>query len=76
MIQIEKDVPITDGRGVGKSVGRPMKYPWPSMQVGDSFKADVAPDVLRASASKYGRSHGVKFVVRVDGEGSRAWRVE
>lgn len=75
-MMIEKGVPITDGRGVGKSAGRPPKYPWAEMEVGDSFKADVPPDVLRASASGYARRNGGKFIVRVDGDGSRAWRVE
>lgn len=71
---IEKDVPLTDQRGVGKSSGRPAKYPWAEMEVGDSFKAEVAPDVLRASASGYGRRNGFSFVVRKEGDGSRAWR--
>jgi len=76
MIAIEKGVPITDQRGVGKSTGRPAKYPWAAMEIGDSFKAEVAPDALRASASGYGKRNGARFIVRKDGSGSRAWRVE
>jgi len=75
-MRIEKDVPITDQRGVGKSAGRPAKYPWAEMDVGDSFKADVAPDVLRASASGWSKRNGGSFIVRKDGEGSRAWRAQ
>jgi hypothetical protein len=74
-LEIEKNIPLTDGRGIGKSPKRPLKYPWPDLEVDDSFRADVKADVLRASASKYGKAHGKKFVVRVDGDGARAWRV-
>ncbi len=73
-MQIEKNIPLTDGRGTSKK--RALKYPWPDLEIGDSFHADVKPDVLRASASKYGKGHGLKFVVRADADGARAWRVE
>lgn len=72
---IEKGVPRTDARGVGRNPKQPGKYPWADMEVGDSFRAEVKPDVLRAAASKAARRHGLKFVVRLDGDGSRAWRI-
>lgn len=75
MFIVEANVPITDGRGVGKSPGRPAKYPWKDMEIGDSFKADVPPEVLRAAAFKYGHNHHKRFTVRIDGDGSRAWRI-
>jgi hypothetical protein len=74
-MEIERDIPITDMRGMGRTPLRPCKYPWPDMEIGDSFQADVPPDTLRASASKWGRAHGRKFTVRKYGDGSRAWRI-
>lgn len=69
-MQIEKDIPITDHRGAEP------KYPWPEMDVGDSFFAEVHPSTLRPSARQYGQRHGKVFRVRKEGAGSRAWRVE
>lgn len=73
-MKIERGIPLTDSRGIGRSPKRPMKYPWPKMKVGDSFFADIEPDALRAAAYKYGKRHGLTFIVRKDGEGARAWR--
>lgn len=67
-MKIEKNIPLNDGRG------RPLKYPWPGMAVGDSFFADIEPDVLRAAAYRYGQKHGMLFTVRREGDGARAWR--
>jgi hypothetical protein len=45
------------------------------MEVGDSFTAPIEPDTLRASAYKFWKRHGSKFIVRKDKDGARAWRV-
>lgn len=62
---IEKNVPLHHGG---------TKYDWHKMEVGDSFHAEISANSLRASARSYAKNHGVKFVVRTDGTGSRAWR--
>jgi hypothetical protein len=68
--------------------GRPRKYPFPDMAVGDSFAVPLAGETyegenmaavrLRSSAIRYARTHGGKFTVRTDREVGevRCWRVE
>lgn len=68
-MKIERGIPIIDNRA-----RRPLKYPWPDLAIGESFFADIEPDTLRAAAHKYGKRHGLTFIVRKDGEGARAWR--
>ena len=82
-IQIDKDMPMPP-----PTEGRPFKYPFPNMAVGDSFAVplsgttsrgeDVAAVRLRASAIRYARARGGKFTVRTDREAgeARCWRVE
>ena len=83
-IEINKDLPPPP-----PTEGRPFKYPFPNMAVGDSFAVplegvnnpkgeDMAAVRLRASAIRYARARGGKFTVRTDrkaGE-ARCWRVE
>lgn len=66
--QVEKGVPVKDGRGV------PAKYPWEGMEVGDSFRADVHHTGLRSCARWQAKKRGTAYLVRVDGNGSRVWR--
>lgn len=54
------------------------KYPWASMEIGDSF---VFPTRKRgsvaSSATKYGQRTGTKFAIRkISGEESRIWRTK
>jgi hypothetical protein len=53
-------------------------YPFPSMNVGDSFlvlEADWIKN-LRSAAYMYAKRHpGVRFTVRKYGEGWRLWRI-
>lgn len=70
------------------SNGRPFKYPFPIMKVGDSFaipltgsmrgSEDCATARLRAAASRHSRFHGVRFSIRTDREAgvARCWRVK
>jgi hypothetical protein len=54
------------------------KYPFPSMNVGDSFfvEADFKTQAsIRSNSSFYGKRHGVKMVARVEGNGIRVWRI-
>lgn len=83
-IEIDKDVPPPI-----PSNGRPFKYPFPIMEVGDSFTVPLGDKIntkgenmtvyrLRGSAIRYARTHGGKFTVRTDREAgvARCWRVE
>jgi hypothetical protein len=59
---------------------RSTKYPFDKMKVGQSFfiPEPAFRDVsrIRASASSYGKRHGVKFAIVRDGEGYRCGRIE
>lgn len=80
---IDKHVPTPP-----PSNGRPRKYPFPDMVVGDSFAVPLAGETrdgedhaavkLRCAAIRYARVHGGKFTVRTDREAgvARCWRVE
>ena len=83
-IEINKDLPPPP-----PTEGRPFKYPFPNMAVGDSFAVplghennakgeSMAAVRLRSSAIRYARTHGGKFTVRTDREAgeARCWRVE
>ena len=82
-IEIDKDLPPPS-----PTEGRPRKYPFPDMAVGDSFAVplsgtntakgeDTAAVKLRSSAIRYARTHGGKFTVRTDRQAgeARCWRV-
>lgn len=69
MFQIEKNVPIPNGRST--------KYPFADMKVGDSITV-AAPDNLRAkiAAHQWARRNNAKFVCRTQRDGvMRIWRV-
>ena len=82
-IQIEKDVPLPP-----EGMGRPAKYPFRDMEIGDSFSVpltgvrqdgqDIAATRLRSRASSAAKEIGRKFAVRTDNENNvvRCWRVE
>ena len=69
-VKIETNVPMLDDR----------KYPFPTMEVGDSlFAAGDAGRRLRKAAASYSRSMGAqrmgwKFKSRAEGNGVRIWR--
>lgn len=71
MFTIEKDVPVPVG-------GTRRKYPFPDMEVGDSFFiADpLRVQSLRFAASYWGKRHGTQFSVRREGTGCRCWRIK
>jgi hypothetical protein len=64
---IEKGIPVPMVSGT-------RVYPFPSMEVGDSFSIDRKEKVA-AAASVFGKRHGVKFSLRRTGNGYRVWRV-
>lgn len=65
MIQVDKGIPMpSDGRS---------KYPWKTMEVGDSFTVEKK---LRASVTSNMTKHGSRrFTTRGEGELVRVWRV-
>lgn len=70
MFKIEKNVPIT--RGFRR--GRPSKYPFLDMEVGDSFAFEVEMyKKVAAAAFTHGKNHGSKFSVSLTS--LRCWRV-
>ncbi len=65
--QIEKGVPAPDA---------PLRYPFPEMEVGDSFFTPGPRKSMASAAFAYGAKTGRKFTTqRVDG-GYRCWRIE
>ena len=81
--EIEKNVPIVNKTNGGG--GRPPKYPWEQMEVGDSFYVpkpdklknirDLRSNLLNASRV-YVRRYGWQFTTSEEGEGIRIWRIE
>ncbi len=74
-IKIEKKIPIPEY--VGKR-GRPSKYPWDIMAVGDSFlfPKGIKHSSAYQTAGHASKSYERKFVVRKTKEGYRCWRVK
>jgi len=74
-IKIEKGVPLP-----ASGAGRPSKYPWGDMEVGDSFFAEAKPESMHTQAAFAGRKYGRRFTTRKRTEngvaGVRVWRVE
>lgn len=50
-------------------------YPFGEMLIGDSFLTRQPRSRVAPAASDYGRRHGKRFSVRVDGDALRVWRV-
>lgn len=82
-MQIEKGVPLPEF-----TVGAPRKYPFPDMEVGDSFTVplegkqgarglDRAAEKVRSAACNFSRRCGWKFIIRTDRAAglARCWRV-
>ena len=70
MVPIEKGVPIP----AIKMPGKPRKYPWPEMAVGDSFLMSAnggSGGMVSGANKKYATKH---FVSRKTAEGYRVWR--
>lgn len=79
-IKIDKGVPIPKPRlGSG---GRPEKYPWMRMEVGDSFYVaaggrtlDAAQAGVSGLAIGAAKRLGRKYTTRREGAGVRVWRI-
>jgi hypothetical protein len=58
--------------------GRPLRYPWLILNVGDSFAApnNATPATFRSMACRASKTYGRRFSVRAMPDGSlRCWRV-
>jgi hypothetical protein len=73
MIKIDKGIPVPDSKA-----GPFAKYPFASMEIGDSFFSENISSV-GVAASFNGKKQGKKFICRrvtEDGiSGARVWRV-
>lgn len=71
-IKIDKKVPMPIMKGNSSQ----RKYPFGKMKVGDSFYIEIERNKIASAASYYGIRNGVKFSLRLEGNGFRVWRVE
>lgn len=67
-ITIDKNVPLPD------DLMRRVEYPFPDMEVGDSFVVAATHTKLYSAASYYGKRHKKKFKCRNDDDKIRCWR--
>ena len=64
---------------IDKNVPIPKRFPFESMEVGDSFAlpADAKRTAMSVAAMRYGRKHGMKFTIRQLADKTfRCWRIE
>lgn len=73
MFDIQSDIPPPDFTGRG----RPFKYPFYKMDVGQSIFVQHETTKCKAAmaARSYGRASGTKFAARPEADGVRIWRV-
>ena len=79
-IEVEKNIPIPEGRRDGQ-----LKFPYPSMAVGDSFAvhipsgadAGTAASRIRVTSNNWGVTNNAKFLTRLVENKTkvRVWRV-
>jgi len=69
-IEIQKNIPIPNPTS---SSGRPPKYPFRTMEIGDSFLARSKEIGGVCNTSRYKPK---KFISRTTEEGLRIWRIE
>jgi len=70
MYKIEKNVEFNHVQGCAK-------YPFPEMEIDDSFYVEIEDLVkARAAAGAWGKAHGRKFSGQRHREGGRIWRIE
>jgi hypothetical protein len=68
--EIEKGVPVSPRV-------RTHKYPFASMEIGDSFYSEGKTTAALLQAARHVRRHkGFEFKARQEGDGARIWRVK
>ena len=72
-IKIESDIPLPSSLA-----GRPKKYPFSEMNVGDSFviQSRSERDSISGIVSRLSKKNGTKFTVRKTADGYRCWRIK
>lgn len=69
-VKVDKKVPIPE-------IGRPCKYPWKTMEVGDSFfVTGAASHAFSGQACMAARRAGRRFTTRSLPNGCRVWRIK
>jgi hypothetical protein len=69
MIKIDKKIKMPK-----KASGRPRRYPFDKMLVGDSFVTDLQSTA--SAAHSYGKGHNMKFASRKEGKKFRIWLIK
>jgi hypothetical protein len=72
-MEVTKNIPLPK-KSTG---GRPLKYPFNTMCIGESFSFGgdkLAYQSVRSAANKYGKKHGMKFVTRFHDGLITVWR--
>lgn len=70
-IKIDKGVPVPASRWSGSK----RKYPFPDMEVGDSFFTESKQETVGSSVASYARFNNKKFTARSENGGTRVWRI-
>lgn len=74
MIEIQSGIPVPEINRNPKE--RNSKYPWHSMNVGDSFfVADLTSKGFAGTVYSAGKRSGKKFIARAVDGGVRIWRI-
>jgi len=68
-VEILKGIPMPPDKR-----GKPAKWPWAIMEVGDCIKANARGVAI--TAYLYGKRHGKRFAMRTTEEGIRIWRTK
>lgn len=70
--KIERNVPLPQRKAHANT-----KYPFPLMEVKDSFLVHDIKErqIVRAAAYEYGRKYNMKFATRTVGDATRVWRL-
>lgn len=76
MVPLQKGIPIPPPAVPVGTIGRPPKYRWAEMEVGDSFAVDdVGLKGMRESARYQSNKSGRQYLVALDDSGRvRVWR--
>lgn len=69
-MKIDKDIPMP------QHLSRNVKYPFGTLEIGDSFLVNESRRLVSSAACAFGKNHNKKFTVRTTPEGMRCWRVK
>lgn len=72
MVAKEQGIPIPPRKG---GSGKPRKYPWHDLAVGESFLLPKSYRCSRGSISQYAWRTGYVFTSRAVPDGVRVWRI-